>query len=235
MWCQCSTDVEIHTYLLHCERLNSLCRICGERSKRCDLKPVKLCRNYVSELARYYDLHISAETNGTLYSSTFCSKCYVRLVKLNNSTHSSEGVLKSAKDQIEYANRVWTRVDSTAEVANCSVHCKFARQLKGDRPFKPGRGPKRPHVQGQSVCNCGSEVADSSISSHSFQPQTYSTSNVRKRLIDYLSSPTVVNQSNANDNICVPDSDTCPLLNTSTLMQQTFQTHYAKVNNIMLF
>ena len=96
--------VEIRTDLLHCERLNSLCRICRGRSKRCsDLKLVKLCRNFVFELARYYGLHISDETNGTLYSSTFCSKCYVRLVKLNNSTHSSEEVLKSAKDQIEYA------------------------------------------------------------------------------------------------------------------------------------
>ena len=65
-------DVEIHKDLLHCEKLISLCRICGERSKRrSDLKPVKLCRNYVSELARYYGLHISDETNGTLYSSTF--------------------------------------------------------------------------------------------------------------------------------------------------------------------
>ena len=135
--------VESHTDLLHCERLNSPCRICGERSKRCsDLKPVKLCRNYVSELARYYGLHISDETNGALYSSMFCSKCYIRLVKLNDSTHPSEGVLKSAKDQIEYANRVWTPFDSTAEVVDCSVCCKFAWQSKGGRPVKPGRGPK---------------------------------------------------------------------------------------------
>ena len=120
-------DGEIHTDLLHCEKLFSLCRICGERSKRrSDLKPVKLCRNYVSELARYYGLHISDETNGTFYSSTFCSKCYIRLVKLNNSTHPSEGVLKSTKNQLEYANRVWTPFDSTVEVADCSVCCKFA-------------------------------------------------------------------------------------------------------------
>ena len=84
-------DVEIHTDLLPCDRLNSLCRIRGERSRRRDLKPVKLCRNYVSELATYYGLHISNETNGTLYSSMFCSQCYIRLVKLHNSTHPSEG------------------------------------------------------------------------------------------------------------------------------------------------
>ena len=86
---------------------------------------------------------------------------------------------------------------------------------------KPGRGPKTPHAQDQSVCNSSSEVRDSSISSNSFQPQTFSTSNVRKRLIDYLSSRTLVIQSNANDNTCLPDSDACPLLNTSTLKQQT--------------
>ena len=116
MWCQCSMDVEIHRDLLHCERLNSLCRICGERSKRgSDLKLVKLCRNFVSEVARYYGLHISDETNGTLYSTTFCSKCYIRLVKLNNSNHPSERILRSAKDQIDYANRVWTPFDSTVK------------------------------------------------------------------------------------------------------------------------
>ena len=102
------------------------CRICEERFKR--LKPVKLCRNYVSDLARYYGLHISDETNGTLYSSTFCSKCYIRLVKINNSTHPSEGILKSAKDQTEYANRVWAPFDSKVKVANGSVCCKFAWQ-----------------------------------------------------------------------------------------------------------
>ena len=109
-------DVEIHRDRLHCERLNSLCRICGEKFKRrTDLKPVKLCRNYVSELARYYGLHIYDETNGTLYSTTFCSKCYIRLVKLNNSNHPSERILRSAKDQIDYANRVWIPFDSTVK------------------------------------------------------------------------------------------------------------------------
>ena len=90
----------------------------------------------MSQLARYYGLHISDETNGTSYSSTFCSRRYIRLVKLNNSTHPSEGVLKSANDQIEYANRVWTPLDSTVCLA-----------VKGGRPVKPGRGPKTPHAQ----------------------------------------------------------------------------------------
>ena len=118
-------------------------------------------------------------------------------------------------------DRVWTPLDSTVEVADYSVCCKFAWQSKGGRPVKPGRGPKTPYAQDQSVCNCSSEVGDSSISSNSFQPQTFSTPNVRKWLIDCLSSCAVVNQSNANDNICLPDSDACPLLNTSTPRQQT--------------
>ena len=79
--CQCSMDKEIHTDFLHRKRLKSLCRICGGRSKRSnDSKPTKLYENYVSELAKYYGLNFSDETNGTLYSSTFCSKCYIRLL-----------------------------------------------------------------------------------------------------------------------------------------------------------
>ena len=42
-----------------------------------------------------------------------------------------------------------------------------------------------------------------------------------ERLIDYLSPRTVVNQSNASDNNCLPESDTRPLLHTSTPKQQT--------------
>ena len=87
--------------------------------------------------------------------------------------------------------------------------------------MKPGRGPKIPHAQDQSVCKFSSEVGDSRISGNSFQPQTFSTPDVRKRLIDYLSSRTVVNQSNANGSICLPDNDACLLLNTSTPKQQT--------------
>ena len=121
--------------------------------------------------------------------------CYIRLVKFNNSTLPSEGVLKSAKNQIEYADRVWTPFDSTVEVADCSVCRKFARQSKGGRPVKPGRGLKTPYAQDQGVCNSSSEVGDSSSSSNSFQPHTFSTPYVRKWLIDHLSSRTVVNQT----------------------------------------
>ena len=53
-----------------------------------------------------------------------------------------------------------------------------------------------------------------------FQPQTSSTPTVRKRLIDYLSSRTVVNKSSADDK-CFPHGDTCPPLNISTPKQQT--------------
>ena len=117
---------QIHTDIFHYERLNSLCRICGERSKRSrDSMPAKQCKNYGQELARCYGLHISDETNGTLYSSTFCLKCYVRLAKLRNSAQPSEGILKTAKYQIENAKSVWTPFDSTVEVADCVVCSKF--------------------------------------------------------------------------------------------------------------
>ena len=87
--------------------------------------------------------------------------------------------------------------------------------------MKPGRGLKTPYAQDQGVCNSSSEVGDSSSSSNSFQPHTFSTPYVRKWLIDHLSSRTVVNQSNANGSICLPDNDACLLLNTSTPKQQT--------------
>ena len=218
-------DAEIHTDFLHRKRLNSLCRICGGRSKSkrvSDSKPTKLCVNYVSELAKCYGLNISDETNGTLYSSTFCSKCYIRLLVCKKSAHPTEETssFKLTKHQLEYANEVWTPFDSTVEVADCSVCCLFAAQSKAGMPAKINRRPK---PSAQSVCNSNSEVGDRSLTtgSDSFQPQTSSTPKVRKRLIDYLSPRTVINQNNASDNNCLPESDTRPLLHTSTPEQQT--------------
>ena len=84
----------------------------------------KLCRNYVLEVAKCCGSH--------MYKlGMFCSKCYIRLVKLKNFTHPSEGIRKSAKDQIENAKRMWTPFYSTVEVAGCSVCCMFRRGLKG--------------------------------------------------------------------------------------------------------
>ena len=66
-----------------------------------------------------------------------------------------------------------------------------------------------------------SVIVPLTTSSDSSQPQTSSTPEVRKRLIDYLTSRTVVNQSNATDNNCLPESGTGPLLHASTPKQQT--------------
>ena len=246
--CQCSMDAEIHTDFLHRERLNSLCRICAGRSKRVrDSKPAKLCKNYASELAKYYGLHISDDTNGTLYPSTFCSKCYIRLLICKKSAHSTEETssFKLTKHQLEYANGVWTPFDSTVEVADCSVCRLFVAQSKAGRPVKINRRPK---TYAQSVCNSSSEAGDRSLTTDtnsfqqyrslttntgsiqqyrtdtdSFQPQTTSAPNfVKKRLLDYLSSRTVVNQSNASDHNSVPErTDTRPLLHASTPKQKT--------------
>ena len=96
----------------------------------------------------------------------------------------------------------------------------FEVQSKAGRPAKINRRPK---TYAQSVCNSSSDIGDRTLttSSDSSQPQTSSTPEVRKRLIDYLTSRTVVNQSNATDNNCLPESGTGPLLHASTPKQQT--------------
>ena len=200
---------EIHTDILHYERLNSLCRICGGRSKRQrDPNPL-LCKNYVFELAKCHGIHISDETNGTLYSSTFCTKCYTRLARLKNTPCPSQRCLQSANDRIENAKRLWTPFDSTVlEVADCAVCCQFIEQSKGGRPvrIKPYFRPKK--LQAQSVPARSCAISDRSISCDSFQPQTSSRPKqcgVRKGLLDYLSSGTVVNPSDVT--VSVSDSN----------------------------
>ena len=48
-----------HSYSVHCEKVNCMCRICGERVKRQikdKLTPLKLCATYVKELNIYHGL-----------------------------------------------------------------------------------------------------------------------------------------------------------------------------------
>ena len=191
-----------HTEELHILRLNSLCRVCGRRSKVAKMKsPVRLCKNLASELYHFHGIEVSGEANGTVYSNTLCLSCSTRLNKLKNSETppQAEGLFKAAAKQLEKTKDVWIQFNSKVEVSDCSVCHTFAEQNKSGRPRKPLKRCRE--SEDQSIPGSSSEACDSSVSFDNFKPQislTPQKETVKKRLQEYLYNRRNVAQSDAN-------------------------------------
>ena len=56
-----------NSYIVRCEKVNSLCRVCSERVKRqvkIKLMSMKLCSNYAKELSVYHAVNIGGDKDG---------------------------------------------------------------------------------------------------------------------------------------------------------------------------
>ena len=226
------TTARAHTRALHCQRLNSLCRLCGGRSQKLNgTTSVILCENYMDVLAAYFGINISEETYGTVYPSTLCFKCRLRLLDLRRS-HLSVESLMAAQEQMEQAERVktlWVPFDSTVSETDCGVCSQFLKQAKVSRPTKQScitnRKQQRVKLETQmeqSASGGGNRVSDSSSSCDDSQPQASSTPqlpNARERFIDCLSSHGVASSSTSragDTSTSVGDSDSLVLPSSST-------------------
>ena len=104
-----------HSLSEHLQRVNALCRLCGERARR-----------------RVKDK-----------DSSIC-KCYTRLNRLKHSAQPSTATLEAALEQIRRASSTWSYFDSTLLAVDQCVTCKhFEQQRKGGRPFNTKLGPPR--------------------------------------------------------------------------------------------
>ena len=137
-----ATMETVHTEKRHFERLNSLCRVCGGRSKRCAETTVKSCALVALELQAFHSIDIALDRRET-HSETVCTKCYTRLSKLKYSATPSSTTLKNAKAQIERAANLWVEFDASQfPLSGCPVCLQFVNQKKGGRPVKTGGRPK---------------------------------------------------------------------------------------------
>ena len=148
-------DTSDHTEDLHLQRLNSLCRVCGQRSlKRNDARKI-LCKLYVSELKTFHDIDILHD-DPSEKSETLCKKCYMRLVYLKVPTNVSSHTLKVAKDAIEKSNSIWMAFNPLISRTDCTVCCHFQSQMKGGRPNKPKKG----RIRQSHAEHCNNDVPD---------------------------------------------------------------------------
>lgn len=100
-----------HTETEHLICVNALCRLCGERSARtkkdrhCN---VKLCVDYADKLKNFFNIDVSSDISAK-HSTTFCQKCYSKLIKLNRTP--SNTTADRVKEQAQAINNIqWVSI-----------------------------------------------------------------------------------------------------------------------------
>ena len=91
---------------LHLQRLNSLCRVCGQRSLKRNNTINILCKLYASGLKTFHDIDIQHDDLSEK-SETLCKKCYMHLVYLKVPANVSSHTLQVAKDAIKKSSSIW--------------------------------------------------------------------------------------------------------------------------------
>ena len=138
-----------HTEQFHLYRLNSLCRICGSRSQKKQQKQAKespmQCRNYAEDLKNVLGVVVSQDTDGTVCSSTMCSKCYFTLKKLKRKACSSGKTKERAVSLLQKSKFIWTRYNGSLSAQDCSVCSQFLYLSRGGRPLKPDTSSSSKH------------------------------------------------------------------------------------------
>ena len=122
-------NTNVHSEEQHLMKLNNLCRICGGRSFRRNV-PGKLCQDYKQSIRQFFGISVSNETNGVLYSNSFCSKCYHKLAALRK---------KNMPVTVTDTENIWMQFDSSLTVSSCTVCKKYDDQCTGGRPKKKDR------------------------------------------------------------------------------------------------
>ena len=89
-----------HSYSVHCEKVNCMCRICSERVRRQikgKLMPLKLCATYIKELNIYHGLDTTHDKQDE-HPKGMCTKYYQRLVSCKRASNCAKSDTKTASD-----------------------------------------------------------------------------------------------------------------------------------------
>jgi len=135
--------VYAHSEEEHHQRLQCLCRICGQKARRCrDDRAPQLCRDYAVELAIHHRIYIESDCPNK-HPAHMCRKCYMRLMQLRKSKESSERTVQTAREAIEKADALWREYHSHKSLSECPACSHYQVQRNGGRPLKPARGVKK--------------------------------------------------------------------------------------------
>ena len=125
-----------NSYIVRCEKVNSLCRVCGERVKRQvkdKLTSMKLCSNYAKELSIYHATYIDEDKDGQ-HSTGMCRKRYLRLMSCKHastSTHDFQTTSSHATADIERTKTFWTAFDGMIPACWFAACSHYVSQCEG--------------------------------------------------------------------------------------------------------
>ena len=171
-----------HSLSEHQYRLNTLCRLCGERTKRgkdVRTKLVVLCTEFSSVLLENNIIDTSSDVDNTL-SKQICTKCYT-LMKTARLHRVSQTQAKSLSARVEFTSTIWTTFDSSISLEACNSCSHFDKTSKGGRPQKPKRG--NPNLKKRQV--------PQEIDGMVFSPALCSTPMQKRKTADSTTSPIV--------------------------------------------
>ena len=140
-------SVVVHSLSEHLQRVNSLCRLCGARTKR-RMKDkniaMKSCAQYASAIYVFHNVNVLEDQEGK-HSTTMCVKCYTRLMRLKRSSQPSTGTEDNASKHSQKSEHIWCEFDPSVFLDQCVVCSHFELQSKGGRPNKitPGAAKRK--------------------------------------------------------------------------------------------
>ena len=123
-----------HSIENYSERLNKLCRLCGERSYRNQSRKTKInerhhiCEQYTGDILLYFRININTDIDGT-HSKTFCTKCYNRIISLRKRV--SEVTLERASQLVKKSCHLWAPFNGSLTSDQCNSCSTFLTQNKG--------------------------------------------------------------------------------------------------------
>ena len=124
-----------HSFSIHLERLEKLCRICGERCVKDQThKPLKsersiLCEKYTKDILLYFRINITNDSDGA-HSKSMCVRCYRRMLNYKK-RGVSDLTLDRTAQLTQKSNDIWTHYNSEISAHECQSCALFLKQTKG--------------------------------------------------------------------------------------------------------
>ena len=143
-----SSDSCGHDQSVHEKRLNSICRVCGEKSITSRTKSAHIynCVNHQKLIETCYQIDITSDID-LFHSRTMCRKCFDKMRHFNSGFISEQAVLGLREKSLSLSS-IWTGFDSNLKMTDCKSCMHFESMAKPGRPTEK-RGKKKP-FQNQS-------------------------------------------------------------------------------------
>ena len=129
--------MEQHSTESHRQKLNKLCRLCGNRvltkAEKARNRKKLLCGDFTSDILMIFNVYVQRH-NGFQPKYFFCYKCLKKMGNLKK--RGSEETLENALMIAAKAEKMWVECDVNVSESECVVCVQFYNTCLGNRQFK---------------------------------------------------------------------------------------------------